>query len=222
MKTLYEQIKRKVDPAGIMEEMKTLTSIEKGQTFRHYHQAVDYIVDLMKRKGIPHAEKLEYPADGVTAYEDKGMPLAWDASIGKITLCDEERTLVADYSTEPFSLIKGSVSTREGGEILRIITEDQLLAGEDASESLVLLNTSTAPRPQALCTALDLGARGIIADFVTGRMNDVHAVQCITVLQTIALPLSNRAMRNNLLYTKELVLATTMCKLVVKSVAHSV
>ena len=179
MKTLYEQIKRKVDPAGIMEEMKTLTSIEKGQTFRHYHQAVDYIVDLMKRKGIPHAEKLEYPADGVTAYEDKGMPLAWDASIGKITLCDEERTVVADYSTEPFSLIKGSVSTKPGGEILRIITEDQLLAGEDASESLVLLNTSTAPRPQALCTALDLGARGIIADFVTGRMNDVHAVQWV-------------------------------------------
>ena len=172
-------MKKKVDPAGIMEEMKTLTSIEKGQTFRHYHQAVDYIVDLMKRKGIPNAEKLEYPADGVTAYEDKGMPLAWDASIGKITLCDEEETVVADYGTEPFSLIKGSVSTKKGGEILRIITEDQLLAGEDASESLVLLNTSTAPRPQALCTALDLGARGIIADFVTGRMNDVHAVQWV-------------------------------------------
>ena len=172
-------MKKKVDPAGIMEEMKTLTSIEKGQTFRHYHQAVDYIVDLMKQKGIPNVEKLEYPADGVTAYEDKGMPLAWDASIGKITLCDEERTVVADYSTEPFSLIKGSVSTKKGGEILRIITEDQLLAGEDASESLVLLNTSTAPRPQALCTALDLGARGIIADFVTGRMKDVHAVQWV-------------------------------------------
>ena len=60
MKTLYEQIKRKVDPAGIMEEMKTLTSIEKGQTFRHYHQAVDYIVDLMKRKGIPHAKNRHF------------------------------------------------------------------------------------------------------------------------------------------------------------------
>ena len=179
MKKFYSAIRKNLDRTAIMEEMKTLTSIETGQTFRHYHKAVDHIVDLMKQKGIPNVEKLEYPADGVTAYEDKGMPLAWDASIGKITLCDEEETVVADYGTEPFSLIKGSVSTKKGGEILRIITEDQLLAGEDASESLVLLNTSTAPRPQALCTALDLGARGIIADFVTGRMKDVHAVQWV-------------------------------------------
>ena len=179
MKSFYEQLKSNMNPAGILEEMKTLTAIEMGQTFRHYHQSVDYIMDLMKQKGIPNAEKLEYPADGVTSYEDKGMPIAWDATVGRLTLCDPEQTVVADYAAMPFSLIKGSVATKEGGEILRIITEDQLLAGEEAENALVLLNTGTSPRSQALSAALDLGARGIIADYVTGRMHDVNAVQWV-------------------------------------------
>ena len=107
------------------------------------------------------------------------MPIAWDATVGRLTLCDPEQTVVADYAAMPFSLIKGSVATKEGGEILRIITEDQLLAGEEAENALVLLNTGTSPRSQALSAALDLGARGIIADYVTGRMHDVNAVQWV-------------------------------------------
>ena len=157
-----------------------LCRIEQGQTFRHYHRSIDWICKEMKAAGLPNVEKLTFPADGITSYEDKRMPIAWEASVGKLTLCDAENTVAADYAIHPFHLIKGATAANPGGETIRIITEQQFLAGEDPRGALVVLESATAPRPAALTPILDRGGRGIISDYLLGRYEYPDALEWVT------------------------------------------
>lgn len=179
MEKIFRKFRQKINADSLTERVKKLGSIEKGQTFRHYRMAAEHMLAELKKYNIPNAEILTYPADGITSYEDKCMPMAWDATIGILTLCDAKETVIADFSANPFNLIKGSVSTAPGGEIVRVVTEQQMLAGEDVHGAMVLLDTSTRPYEQSLSTVLDLGARGIISDYLLGRFEDADAVQWV-------------------------------------------
>lgn len=180
MKELFKKIRNQLDGQLMMEKATELCRIEQGQTFRHYHQSVDWICNEMKAAGLPNVEKLSFPADGITTYEDKRMPTAWDASIGKLTLFDDAQTVAADYKIHPFHLIKGSVGTEPGGETVRIITEQQFLAGEDPRGALVMLESATPPRAAVLTPILDQGGRGIISDYLVGRHEHPDALQWVT------------------------------------------
>ncbi len=179
MKELYSGFLKAVDKKELMRRTEELTAIEAGQTFRNYRKAAEFILAELKKNKIPNAEIVEFPADGKTSYMDKRMPIAWDASIGKLTLCDKEHTVAADYTEQPFNLIKGSVSTKKGGEILRIITEQQFLAGEDPKDALVMLEPLTWPRAKVLTPVLDQGGRGIITDYLNGRYRTPDDVQWV-------------------------------------------
>ena len=180
MKELFEKIRSRLDGRAMVQKAAELCRIEQGQTFRHYHQSIDWICKTMKAAGLPNVKKLTFPADGITVYEDKRMPIAWDASIGKLTLCDAENTVAADYAIHPFHLIKGSTAAEPGGEIVRIITEQQFLAGEDPRGALVVLESATAPRPAVLTPILDQDGRGIISDYLLGRYEYPDALQWVT------------------------------------------
>ena len=180
MKNLFDEIRRQINGREMQDKIEKLCQIEMGQTFRHYHQSIDQICAWMKEAGIPNVERMTFPADGRTVYEDARMPLAWDASIGKLTLCDTDQTVAADYAKHPFHLIKGSVATQPGGEIVRIINEQQFLTGASPRGALVMLETSTAPKPAVLAPLLDLGARGIISSYLTGRYEYPEALQWVS------------------------------------------
>ena len=179
MKNMFDEIRGNLNADEMRNKIEKLCRIEMGQTFRHYHQSIDQICAWMNEAGIPNVERLSFPADGRTVYEDVRMPLAWDATVGKLTLCDPARTVAADYTKQPFNLIKGSTATKPGGELVRIITEQQFLSGEDPVGALVMLETSTGPRPAVLGPILDQGARGIISSFLVGRYEDPEAVQWV-------------------------------------------
>ena len=179
MKDLFRQIRSRLDERVMAEKAEELCRIEQGQTFRHYHQSIDWICREMKAAGLPNVEKICFSADGTTVYEDKRMPLAWDASVGRLTLCDAEKTVAADYSEHPFHLIKGSTGTKPGGEVVRIITEQQYLAGEDPRGALVMLEPETPPRARVLTPILDQGGRGLISDYLVGRYEHPDALQWV-------------------------------------------
>ena len=179
MKDLYQNFRSRIDGDDLIKRTKELCKIEQGQTFRHYRMAAEHILAELKKYNIPNAEILTCPADGVTSYQDKRMPVAWDATIGKLTLCDKDQTVAADFTRHPFHLIKGSVATKAGGETVRIITEQQFLAGEDPENALVMLESDTWPRANVLTPILDLGGKGIISDFLTVRYEDPDAIQWV-------------------------------------------
>lgn len=96
--------------------------------------------------------------------------------MGRLTIKNSpiafEDPVVADYQRHPFSLIKGSVSTPKGGQLVRIITEAQLFAGEECAGALILCAPETKPEAEILTAVLDLGALGLITDFYAQQYRD--------------------------------------------------
>ncbi|HCE42966.1 MAG TPA: hypothetical protein DET40_05415 [Lentisphaeria bacterium] len=183
MKSSFEKILKEVNTNWLMENSRKLMDIELGQTFDHYHAAAKFTANLIKEAGIGNCETIEFPADGKTVYQDKRMPLAWKASVGKLTIKKSsvpfENPVVADYKSHPFHLVKGSVSTPPEGLNARIITEEQLFAGQDATGALVMINPFTRPRAKILVPALDLGAIGLITDNLVGRYDTPQGIQWV-------------------------------------------
>jgi aminoglycoside 3-N-acetyltransferase len=183
MNATFEKILKEVNTPWLMENSKKLMDIELGQTFDHYHAAAQFTAGLIKEAGIKNCEIIEFPADGKTAYQDKRMPLAWRASVGKLSIRKSPNPfaepVVADYKRHPFHLVKGSVATPPGGQYARIITEDQMFAGQDATGALIMINPSTRPRAKILTPALDLGAIGLITDNLTGRYDTPQGIQWV-------------------------------------------
>lgn len=182
---MIKEFIRTIDVQRAKKETETLWKKELGQTFSNYIDAARYTVRLMKQHGLDDVEFLTVPADGKTAYQDKIVPLAWKASLGKLTLLNTDfkfdiekitDPVIADYQRHPFHLIKGSVSTPPEGLKVRIITEEQVYAGEDARGTLVLCGAFTNHNAKFLGCALDAGAIGIISSFVRNRTDKMHSL----------------------------------------------
>ncbi len=194
MKTCYLDLLGSMDAGRMMRHTAELTEIEKGQTSECFLRSAEYVASVLKHEGIPNVELLSFPADGRTVYQDKRMPMAWSVTTGRLTLLNadagasenslfapasDESTVAADYGRHPFHLIHGSTAVAEGGVVARIITEAQLLAGEDPRGCMVMLEPLTWPRAAVLTPILDLGALGFITDFLTGRYETPDSIQWV-------------------------------------------
>lgn len=193
MKALYNEFVREIDGDFLMEHTEKLWQCEFGQTFQAYHKAAQYTCELMKKAGISDSKIIMYPADGKTVYNDVRMPIAWDATVGKLTLLNSSGTYVsgvygvaknsgyvaADFTKHPFHLIKGSVSTAPEGLKVRIITEQQFLAGENAQNALVMLEPFTHHGGMTLRPILDRGGLGYITDRIGGRYDYPDSISWI-------------------------------------------
>jgi len=182
MKELYTQIRSQLDAEKLYRDMADLYRLESGQTFSCYRAAAQKALDILKETGIPNAEIISCPADGKTAYQDKITPMGWDATTGKLTILHgpmlEPGLVAADFQEHPFHLIKGSVGTKPGGEIVRILTYEQMLAAGDVSDAMVMIPPGMGPRFQsALVVMLDLGVRGMISDFAMNAEDEPEGIQ---------------------------------------------
>ena len=81
MKKMYQEFLAGVDKDFLRENAIKLMTIEQKQTSAAHYKACEFVRDLMIENGIPNVELLEFPADGKTVYQDKRMPIAWDASV---------------------------------------------------------------------------------------------------------------------------------------------
>ena len=170
MRDLYNKFLKEIDTAAMMRHTEELLNLELGQTFSSYQASSRRCAEIMKECGLPNVEIIEFPADGKTAYQDKISPLGWEASTGSLTVVSgdglEPGFVLADYKKHPFHLIKGSVATAPGGEIVRILTDERVLGGDDPHDALVMVPFGNGPRNLGFISrVLDLGARGIITDY---------------------------------------------------------
>jgi hypothetical protein len=184
MNVSFERFLKEVNTPWLMENSQKLMDLELGQTFEHYRAAAQFTAKLIKEAGQENCEIIEFPADGKTVYQDKRMPLAWRAGVGKLTIEKSPITfddpVVADYKRHPFHLVKGSVATPSGGLNARIITEDQMSAGQDARSCLIMLNPFTRPCAKILTPALECGAIGLVSDYLVGRYDTPRGIQWVT------------------------------------------
>ena len=186
MKQAYEKFLPLVDGEKLYRRTLELGKLELGHTTPCRVRAAEYVVKQLEEAGIPGIERIELPADGVTAFQDKVMPLAWDATVGKLEflekiafsgwvpvnkrgLADGDERIPADFRRHPFHLIEGSTSTPPGGIVTGLITEQQLLAGADPRGAMVMLDPMTRPTSGVIRPMLDMGVLGFVTDFAIGR-----------------------------------------------------
>lgn len=165
-KQIIKQLYDSFDMDFALRETNELFKLEYGQTFDNYKQASSYAYELLKKEGF-NPELYTFKADGITTYQDKRLPIAWTAKKGKLTVLSScvkfPDPVIADIEKVPFALIKHSVSTPEGGIRTKLLTEEQVWAGEDCTGAMVLVDT----RPGNISKYLDLGALGVVSDYLT-------------------------------------------------------
>lgn len=163
------------DSEWLKEHIINLFRIERKQTFPAYKEAAEYTYNLLKTEGFD-AELIPFPADGKTVYQDKCCPIGWDVTDMRLELVSRvsgiSDPILADFQKEPISCVKHSVSTPKEGLVARVITESQMLAGEDAEGAFILLNQTTRPMGGIVKTILDLGAIGWLSDYQEEGIND--------------------------------------------------
>jgi len=164
MKSYLDAFMGKSDETFLKTHTIALMEKELKQTTPSTHEAADYMYNLIKECGFD-AERVNFVADGKTACHDNFMPLCWDATCGRLTVVsdgwDGER-LIADYEKEPFSLIRFSVATPEGGLCARLVTWEQMQKGVDATGAFVTVPQGMLPKEEAVNPILNSGAIGII------------------------------------------------------------
>ena len=191
----YDEFLKLINGDVLYRRAVELCAIEMGQTTPCHLRAADFVAEELKKAGIPNVERIDIVADGVTAFQDKTMPLAWDASLGRLTVLSDiqsgwvpvsqqgekknDDAILADFSRHPFHLVKGSVATPPGGIKTRIVSERQMLAGEDVRGAMVMLDANTRAVKNTLGTILDLGALGFITDYVVGRYESPDSLSWI-------------------------------------------
>lgn len=163
-----------IDPKWLEEHIIDLYRIERKQSFPAYAEAAKYTYDLLVQEGF-EAELIPFPADGKTIYQDKCCPIGWEVSDMWLEVLSNvpglDNPVVSDYKREPISCAKHSVSTPPEGIVTRLITENQMKAGEDVKGAFVLLNQSTRPSKAAIRMILDLGAIGWVSDYQEEGLN---------------------------------------------------
>ena len=188
MLDLFGKFLARVDRDKLLADIGRMTRLEFGQTADDNGRAADEAASLARDAGLEDVQTLSFPADGKTEFQDKILPLAWNATAGRLTVVSSPEPfpdpVIACYRRHPFHLIMGSRATPPGGLIANIITFEQLLHGEDGDGTLVLLPADKRPTGAALAAVLELGAAGVIVDTLVGRHDAPDSlpwVNCVTV-----------------------------------------
>ncbi len=184
-KELYTLLHDAVDGSWLMEKTEELWKIERGQCQRNYRESSRFVYDILKKSGLKNVARIPFPADGATVYQDKTMPLAWEASVGKLTVKKSpvafHDPVVADISRHPFHLVKGSCSTAPGGVTARLISYEQMYLGADTRGAMVIIPPDTGPRERRrvyreIC---DFGAMGVVSDWLGTRYETPDALHWV-------------------------------------------
>ena len=188
IRDLYDSLAASVNGDRMCNDMTLLTAKELGQTFTDYFHAAEFAFERMKEAGLSDCEFIRQPADGKSVFLDKQMPMAWDVTKGKLSVVSGRGfapgEVLADYEKHPFGIVKGSVSTKEGGEKLRVVTEKDFRNGKDVKGALVLLEQDTWPRAATLNPVLEKGARGILSCFSKGADRFPDSIQWVVASTT--------------------------------------
>ncbi|NLE66526.1 MAG: hypothetical protein GX608_03810 [Lentisphaerae bacterium] len=173
MRELFAAIRSRLDAAWLMAETERLWKLELGQRSPDQRAAARRAEALLRRCGLKSVERLRFPADGKTTYQDRTMALAWTVREARLTVIRSPQPLadpvVADYARHPFHVVYGSVAAPRGGTEAPLIGEESLLSGGGARGAMVMLGPVTRPARPVLQALRQAGALGFVTDCITDR-----------------------------------------------------
>jgi len=185
-KKFYKILDSVFDRDRCFERLCRIYDMEKWNSYDEYKKNADYCVDQMKKMGLAEAEAKPMFADGVSVYNDKMVPPAWNARSATLSFPNGE--VLADYREIPCSLCMYSSATPKGGIDAEVAGVDDIsVIPEDGSLKGKILLTS---KPSAAVGefACKVGAVGILTDFFPlfpgvrdsrDEMKGVHRWDCL-------------------------------------------
>ncbi len=180
LKEIFETIHSRINRDRLLRNTHALWQAEFGQTFTCHHASARLAETLLREAGAQRIERIAFPADGKTVYQDKTLPLGWRATRGKLEVTHSPTALsdpiVADFERHPFHLIKGSIATPPEGIETRLVDQAAFESGADVRGSLVLLRPNTRAGGLAFRRICDAGALGLVSDFLVGREETPDAI----------------------------------------------
>ncbi len=185
LKNLMTNIRDGVDRDWLLKNTVDLWKIELPQTWTAYTAAADHTEALLRAEGFD-VERIKFPADGKTVYQDKRMPYAWDATMGRLTVTkaavEFDDPVVADYDRHPFHLMRASTSLPEGGVETQLVSQKYMLEGGDCKGKIVLLDHDTPPNFPIVVPILDSGAIGFVSSYLVGGEFAPDSIQWCTAV----------------------------------------
>ncbi len=170
---IYDKIKSSIDPGRMLCETEKLWKAEFGQQHKNYLASARTAEKILIRSGLSDVQRIAFPADGKTVYQDKTMPMCWKASVGRLEVKKApfifEDPVAADINRHPFHLIKGSTSTLPGGVDCKLITYEQMFAGEDARGAAVIAPPDARDKKELYSALCDFGALAMVYDWLGSR-----------------------------------------------------
>lgn len=184
MQLTAAEFKARINYGRLLSNVEALWSHERGQTIEAHHASARLAEKLLRDAGLADVERIPFPADGETVYQDKTSPRAWTATVGQLELLSPvsglEDPVIADFQRHPFHLIRGSVATPAEGIETQLVNEDDAFLGIDIRGKMVLLNPESRPAFSKYREFSELGALGVVSDNLPSRYISPHGIQWVT------------------------------------------
>ncbi len=140
-----------------------------------FHEAAEYVRDILIKIGIKNARIEQFPADGETKYWTYTAPLGWEAKSAELWLVKPEQRILARYRDTPTSLHAHSKATPTEGVTAPLVdvgegTRPADYKGKNVKGKLMLATgKAKLVHEEAVYRR---GAAGVITDTLTYEIKD--------------------------------------------------
>jgi hypothetical protein len=150
--------------ASAYENLRALTRFHRVPATAEFDQAADYILQRAKEYGLSDAHKEEFPIDGKIHYGLMRSHFGWQVEGARLWQTAPERTLLADWATQPIRLADYSHSADVDGALIDVGagTSEADYSGKDVRGKIVLADGVLSVVQRV--AVMKHGAAGIVSD----------------------------------------------------------
>ena len=170
---LIQALEQELSGQRALESATHLTQFYRSPGSSGYHQATDFVADLLRENKLDDVWVERYPLDGETKFMNVPMPLAWEPISAELRVGSADGRLLVSYEDAPSCLPWYTPSTATGGATFALVDvgtgeRDEDYSAQDVRGKAVLIRGTTRPTGfgHAATLAMEHGAAGIITDYL--------------------------------------------------------
>jgi len=139
-----------------------ISNFHRIQASPGFSEAIEYLKKTIESLSDAKVKVFEYPADGKTVVGTWQNPYSWEAIEGKLELIEPEKRTLANFQSEPMSLIAHSTSASIDAGVVDVGKglSSQDYEGKDVKGKLVFTETLARQIHRTAC--IEHGAAGIL------------------------------------------------------------
>ncbi|MFW9963185.1 MAG: DUF4910 domain-containing protein [Candidatus Sifarchaeia archaeon] len=140
----------------------SISMFHRIQASPGFSEAIEYLKKMIESVSDAKIKMFEYPADGKTTIGAWQNPFGWEGNEGKLELLEPEKRTIADFRSEPISLVGHSTSAEIETDVVYVGKglSSSDYDGKDVKGKLVLTESLARLAHKVAC--IEHGAAGIL------------------------------------------------------------